>query len=182
MLMRKAVIAVVLAAGALVAAAPASAGCWATVGLAQPPAGTAAGESWTAELTILQHGRTPLANAKPTVTIVNGKSGERRTFAASATGDPGRYDAEVVFPSAGQWRYEVNDGFTTMGGEPVPCARTHTFAGVNIDPPSAAAGGGSGGGSAPLLPVAGGLAGLLAAALLFAYVRRRQSARAPAAA
>jgi hypothetical protein len=176
--MRKALIAVVLAVGGLVAAVPASAGCWATVGLAKPPAGTTAGETWTAELTIMQHGRTPLADAKPTVTIVNGKSGERRTFAAKETGEIGRYQAEVVFPSAGLWRYEVNDGFTTMDGQPVPCDRTHTFAGVNIDPPSAAAGGGSGGGTPPLLPVAGGLGGLLAAALLFVYLRRR----APAAA
>jgi hypothetical protein len=180
--MKKALIAVVLGVGGLVAAAPAAAGCWATVGLAKPPTGTAAGDVWKAELTIMQHGRTPLANAEPTVTIVNGTSGERRTFAAGATDRVGRYEAEVVFPSAGHWRYEVNDGFTTMDGQPVPCDRTHTFAGATIDPPSGAAGGASGGGSPPLLPIAGGLGGLLAAALLFAYLRRRQGARAPAAA
>src|ERR671914_112659 len=53
----------------------AGAGCWATVTLAPPPAGTAAGDVWTARLTVLQHGRNPLpdaADARPTLTISNG--------------------------------------------------------------------------------------------------------------
>ena len=43
-----------LLGGALLAAftfaSPAGAGCWATVGLAPPPNGLAAGKTWTAEL------------------------------------------------------------------------------------------------------------------------------------
>ncbi len=145
--MRKALI----VGGALVAAlavpASAAAGCWATVGLAPPPKGIGPGEVWKAELTVLQHGRTPLSHAKPTVTVVNATTGERRTVAAKlANADRGRYTANVVFPSAGAWRYQVFDGFTTYAGEQVPCARTHTFASVNVGAPAAGRGGSGGGG------------------------------------
>ena len=176
--MRKALLGGVLAA-ALLGAAPAQAGCWATVSLAPPPQGLAAGDTWTARMTVLQHGRTPLAEATPRVTLVDAESGARRTFAARPAGpNPGRYDAEVVFPSGGTWRYEVFDGFTRQNGEPVPCARTHTFADVEITGPTA---GGGSGRSFPVWPVAGGIAGLLAVALAVALLVRRGD-REPAAA
>jgi hypothetical protein len=132
-----------LAAGALYQAGVASAGCMATVGLAPPPQGIAPGTTWSAEITVLQHGVQPLPNqktAQPTLTIVNTESGAERTFVARRTKDPAVYVAEVVFPAAGSWRYEVFDDFTSEGGQPVPCARTHTFAAVDIGGP---AGGGS---------------------------------------
>jgi hypothetical protein len=171
---------------ALVFAAPASAGCWATAGLAPPPEGTAAGEVWTARITVLQHGRNPLpdaADATPKVSIVNRATGARKTFTGKAS-DPaaGHYEARVVFPSAGTWRYEVFDGFTSWDGRPAPCARTHTFASVQIGGPGAASGSGSGSGSFPVWPVAGGLGALLAAALGLVWFARRHGARAAAAA
>ena len=130
-----------LAAGALAVPELASAGCLATVGLAPPPAGIEPGETWTARMTVLQHGQTPLPNhvgARPTITIRNEASSEKRTFTARPTGKAGVYVAEVVFPSAGAWRYEVFDDFTSWNGEPVPCARTHTFSAAEIGgPPSA---------------------------------------------
>ncbi len=127
-------IGVVLAA-ALAFPGAASAGCWATVGLAPPPKGTAPGEVWVARVTVLQHGRHPLPDAKtarPTVTIRNAATGEKATFPASPTDRLGVYRARVVFPSRGTWTYEVFDGFTTADGQKVPCARTHTFAPVTI--------------------------------------------------
>jgi YtkA-like protein len=177
--------------GALVFTAPASAGCWATVGLAPPPGTVGAGDVWTAQLTVLQHGVNPLpdaAKARPTVTIVNAATGQRRTFAAKAT-DPaaGTYAARVVFPSAGTWRYEVFDGFTSWGNEPAPCAQTHTFASVDIggpgsggptaSPPGAVTA--SEGSTFPIWPLAGGLGALLAAVSL-AYFLRRRGPRVPA--
>ena len=78
-------------AGAMVQAGAASAGCFATVGLAPPPAGIAPGETWTAKLTVLQHGQTPLPDAKsarPTLTIRNDSTGAARTFTARPTKDP----------------------------------------------------------------------------------------------
>jgi hypothetical protein len=177
--MRKALIGTAVLA-ALAFAAPASAGCWATAGLASPPEGIAAGEVWTARITVLQHGRNPLpdaANATPKVSIVNGATGARKTFTAKAS-DPaaGRYEARVVFPSAGTWSYEVFDGFTSWNGRPAPCARTHTFASVQIGGPGAASGSGSD--TFPVWPVAGGVGALLAAALGLVWFARRHGSRA----
>jgi hypothetical protein len=195
--MRRILIAV-LAAGALYQAGVASAGCMATVGLAPPPQGIAPGTTWSAEITVLQHGVRPLPNqktAQPTLTIVNTESGAERTFVAQRTNDPAVYTAQVVFPSAGTWRYEVFDDFTSEGGQSVPCARTHTFAAVNVGGP---AGGGSqtppssgepasapvqpvpsaatgDDGSFPVWPVVGAvLAGLAAIAASVLLLRRRR--------
>ena len=127
--MRRILIAAI-AAGALYQAGVASAGCMATVGLAPPPQGIAPGTTWSAEITVLQHGVQPLPNAKtaqPTLTIVNTETGAEQTFVAQRTKDPAVYTAQVVFPAAGRWRYEVFDGFTEYGG-----ARTHKFAPVKV--------------------------------------------------
>jgi hypothetical protein len=179
--MRKALIASALALAALAFAAPASAGCWATVGLAPPPPGTAAGETWTAKITVLQHGRNPLPDADsavPRITIVNGK-GAKETFAAKAT-DPeaGVYEANVVFPSGGTWRYEVFDGFTSWNGARSRCAQTHTFGAVQIGGSDGASG--SAGGSFPMWPFVGGFGALLIGGLAIAYFVRRHGSRAPA--
>jgi hypothetical protein len=179
--MGKALIAGACAVAALTFAAPASAGCWATVGLAPPPAGTAAGDVWRAKLTVLQHGRNALpdaASAVPKITIVNGK-GTKETFRAKAT-DPsaGVYEAHVVFPSGGTWRYEVFDGFTSWNGAPAPCAKTHTFGSVEIAGGSGASA--SGTGTFPVWPVVGGLGALLVAGVALAYFVRRHGSRAPA--
>jgi hypothetical protein len=127
----------VLAVGAALAlAGTALAGGWATVQLSSTPRGLAAGEPWVVNVTVLQHGRTPLPGLKPTLTIrkvsrttsAQGKGPVTvRTFAALPTGKTGVYRARVVFPSAGTWRYEVYDGFVRYGG-----ARTHTYSPVTI--------------------------------------------------
>ena len=162
---RPMVLGAMIAAAALAQAGTASAGCMATAGLAQPPPGTAAGEGWTANVRILQHGITPLAGASPTVTIRNAKTGEAKTFAAKSTGETGVYRAAVTFPSGGTWSYEVFDGFPVR-----ECARTHTFAAVSI---AGAAGGGSGGWSiATTLLGAAGLALVLGGSTFFLYRRR----------
>ena len=106
----------------LVLAPSAFAGGWATVGLSSTPAGTDPGQPWNVNMTILQHGRTPLDDLSPTITIRNGDA--TKTFNAEPTGKPGVYRAAVVFPSAGKWNYEVNDGFIT--GQP------HTYPPVEI--------------------------------------------------
>ena len=185
---------VALAVGALVQAGAASAGCWATVGLAPPPDGIAPGDTWTARMTVLQHGRTPLPDAKtarPTLTIVNDATGGQRTFVARPTNDPTVFTASVVFPSAGSWRYEAFDGFTTWQGEPAPCAQTHAFSAVAVG--GAPAGGGeppapapaptptpvpvastTSGDGFPIWPVVASALGALAAFALGASVVRRR--------
>jgi hypothetical protein len=149
----------------LVLAAPAAAGGWATVGLGPPPPGTGAGDSWNAEMTILQHGQTPLVGLVPEVIIRNGGGDEHR-FAAKPTDTPGVYVANVKFPSSGTWKYFVNDAFS----------RTHGFPAVQIGP-------GVGDGGSSSLPVwafvAGGLILALAIALFFG--RRLRPVAAPVA-
>jgi len=147
----------------LVLAAPAAAGGFATVGLGPPDSGLGAGDTWNAELTILQHGVTPLVGIAPVVKI--SKGGETHEFAAAPTGEPGVYLAKVEFPSQGSWTYQVDDGFSQM----------HSFAAVQIG-----AGGGEGGFSIPSWTwvLAAAAAGLL---VLFLIARRSRPSTAPVA-
>jgi len=94
----------------LTAPAVAHAGGFATTGLSSTPDGLRAGEPWKVELTILQHGRTPLSELSPEIVTINA-DGNRTAFRAKPTGRPGRYAATVRFPKAGQWGYAVYDGF-----------------------------------------------------------------------
>lgn len=178
--MRRILIAAILV-GALVQAGAASAGCMATVGLAPPPAGIAAGTTWAAKLTVLQHGRNALPNAataRPELTIVNAGTDERRTFVARPTADPEVFVAQVVFPAAGSWRYEVFDDFTSDGTQSVPCAQTHTFAAVTVGGPVGGASPPSTG--FPVAPAVGGALAVLAAlALSMVLLRRRRAEVAP---
>jgi hypothetical protein len=147
---------------ALVLAAPAAAGGWATAGLGPPDGGLGAGDTWNAEVTILQHGMTPLVGVSPVVKI--SKGGETHDFPAAPTGVDGVYLAKVKFPSEGSWTYQVDDGF----------GRTHSFAPVQIGP---------GDGSGFSIPdwtwgLGAAAAGLL---VLFLIARRSRPATAPVA-
>ena len=155
-----------LALLALAAPSSALAGGWATAGLS-PPEGVGAGDTWNAQVNILQHGETPLSGVSPTVTIRNASTGEAKTFAAKPTDEAGVYVARVVFPSAGKWSYEVYDGFSQYGG-----AKTHTFASVDI--------GTGGGGSLPAFGIIGIVGLALVAIVFFYWLSRRVRVRAPA--
>ena len=121
-------VAVVLTLAASVAwPATAGAGGFATVGLDPLPASLPAGEPWTVELTILQHGRTPLDGVEPTVWITRGE--REAFFEASPTGRPGVYRTTVRFPDPGRWDVEVDDGF-------VPGMPRHGFRPVEVTAPA----------------------------------------------
>jgi hypothetical protein len=149
-----------LAAGLLLPAA-ALGGGWATVQLDSTPSGLDAGEPWNVELTVLQHGRTPLEGISPQINLT-GPQGESDSFAAEPTGRPGVYRAEVVFPASGTWRWEIWDGFS----------QTHTYAPVEVAP----AAGDAGGGLSRWAPVLGlGVVGIaVAGAIAIVAVRRRR--------
>lgn len=142
-------------------ASSAQAGGFATAGLAPPPDDISAGDVWDARVTLLQHGVTPLDGVRPSVTIRSGS--EFRTFKATPTGEPGKYVARVTFPTGGDWRYEVDDGFGN-GGRPA-----HTFAPITV-------GGASGDGGPAAWWFFLGLPLVAAAALAL----RRRSAHRPA--
>ena len=178
------------AAAALALPCAAGAGGFATVGLSSLPDGTAPGKPWRVQLTILQHGRTPLSGLKPTVRIRSADGRTTRTFAARPAGQRGIYVASVVFPAAGRWRYVVDDGFS----------QTHTFAPARIGGAGAASGAAptarasdapapqparpraddGGGGNVGAALGAGAGAGVLAALLTAALLSRRRPAGAAA--
>lgn len=139
---------------ALATATTAGAGGWATVGFAPLPDKTEAGGTWHPRITILQHGRTPLDGLSPVVTIQDVESGASHTFTATSTAEAGVYEADVVFPSSGDWRVAID---STFGESRV------SYGPVTIAP------GDSGTGSQPL-PILGVLAALGALALAAAAI------------
>lgn len=141
---------------ALIAAPAASAGGWATVGVSSLPPED--GSDWNVQLTILQHGRTPLDGLSPVI-MVQKDGGTPQDFNATPAGKPGVYKATVKFPSNGTYTYTINDGFS----------RTHTFKPVMV--------GDVGGGDASFPWVTTTIAvavGLALAALLALLARRRR--------
>jgi hypothetical protein len=101
-------------AAALIAPATSMGGGWATVGLSSLPDGARPGEAWVVDLTVLQHGRTPLDGVEPRVLLEAPKGGQDRAFAARPTQRPGVYRARVVFASKGEWTYSVDDDFSQV--------------------------------------------------------------------
>ena len=99
-------------AALLIAPATTLAGGWATVGLSSLPNATQPREVWAVDLTLLQHGRTPLEGVAPRV-LIRG-DGSEKAFAAKPTERAGVYRARVVFPSAGRWTYAVDDDFSQV--------------------------------------------------------------------
>lgn len=150
--MRKLIVLAVLAAG-LAVPAFASAGGWATVGIEPLPDGTGAGGTWSPDITIRQHGRTPLDGLAPVVTITD-QDGASHDFAAEPAGQPGMYTADVTFPEAGSWKIVVESGFGDS---------RLTYGPVSVG--GAPGGGGAGVPTAGLLALAAALA-LGAAAVL----------------
>lgn len=193
--MRKVVMLAAVAA-TLALAGPAHAGCWATAGISPLPTAVEAGKVWTVDVTVLQHGRTPMPDAMPAVVITNSKTGASQTIAAKPTNTVGVYRADVTFPSGGSWDVAVKDGFPVA-----ECATTHTFGSYTIggdggstpaaptpkpapaaaaEPPPAAVAPASGGGdgSSALWPIVGGVGGALALAVLAALAIRAREPRA----
>ena len=125
--MKKLFVFVATVVAMLAVTAAANAGCMATVGLSSTPQpGLAAGKPWVVTLRVLQHGRTPMPDAKPEVRIRNA-AGKLFTFKAKMTDVVGSYRARVVFPKAGRYSLGVYDGFPVA-----ECARVHTFKSVLI--------------------------------------------------
>jgi hypothetical protein len=151
-----------LIGAALAMPAGASAGGWATVGLDLPPRDLAPGDPWDAELTVLQHGVTPLEGVQPKILVQREGSAEVKAFRARATGEPGIYRATVVFASAGTWTYTVDDDFSAKHSFPavrIGKSGSRTAAAADGEGDAAlAAGGTSGpdGGSGQAAAVGGG--------------------------
>jgi hypothetical protein len=159
-------VAVATVVTALIASSAASAGGWATVGLDPPfPPGTGPGEPWDTNMTILQHGQTPLTGLSPTITITLEDTGRTETFAATETEEPGVYAASVVFPEAGPWTIVAD---STFGESKL------TYGPVLIEPTPGTGAGGSGR-DFPVLPLLALLGGLIVVgAGTFGVLRQRR--------
>ena len=100
------------------------AGGFATAGLSSLPEDVRPGDDWVVDVTVLQHGVTPLESVEPRVRIAREGPANAPTlaFAARPTGTAGVYRARVEFPAKGFWAISVHDGF----------AGVHHFGGVDI--------------------------------------------------
>ena len=91
------------------AAAPTLAGGWAVTTLDAVPADLGAGQTYPIGYTIRQHGQRPFPGAETGIRIA-AEDGRTQAFRARPEGEPGHYVAEVRFPAAGVWRWEVDQG------------------------------------------------------------------------
>jgi len=128
---------------AVVAAAPAGGGGWATVGFEPRPDGTKAGETWRPTIFVKQHGVTPLSGLQPVVTIEEADSEASATFYAEPGSEAGVYEADVVFPDPGEWRVTILSGFgdSQVGYGPVADRSPGIECPLRPDPPPGPSGG-----------------------------------------
>ncbi len=101
----------------LVFAGAALAGGWASVTMADPPSDIPPGEETSVELTVLQHGKTPVDWPKITVVATNADSGAVvRSEAHPVSGKLGRYAVALTFPTAGEWEITYQSRELVMDG------------------------------------------------------------------
>ena len=105
------------AALAVLMAAPAAAGGWATTELDTPEPALTAGEPTEIGFTVLQHGVTPAAVHGAGLHLIS-DSGEEVFFSAKASGPTGHYVAVVVPPAGGSWEIVAQQGELLEGGKP----------------------------------------------------------------
>jgi hypothetical protein len=116
-------------AGLLSSSATAHAGGWANVKLSGlPPVSPSAGQTWTVDLDIKQHGVTPMSDIRPAI-LLRAADGTDTRFAARPTDKVGVYRATVRWPS-GRWTMHVDDGFTN--------AFPHKYPTIDVRPAAAA--------------------------------------------
>jgi hypothetical protein len=146
------------------------------VELSSTPFGLGPGDPWNGTLTVFSP-EGSAASANPSITIRNLDTGETQTFAAKPAKVPTtRYEQsyvfEVVFPTAGRYRYTASDGVSDREYE-FPIVR---IVGSNPVVPVPGPASGSTGGF-PVWPLLGGLGGAMALGLAaFLAIRARRFA------
>ena len=93
---------------ALVGVSSAFAGGWAVTTLDPLPNELRAGQTYAIGYTIRQHGQTPFASAQTAIEIRSSRSQAPQRFRAVPDGPPGHYVAQVTFPTAGEWQWDVD--------------------------------------------------------------------------
>lgn len=89
------------------------AGGWATITIDEMPGQLRAGEPWSIDFTVLQHGQTPVHDlgpnipVEPTFVATNAATGEEVVAVARPDKEVGRFTLEVTLPSEGEWAWTI---------------------------------------------------------------------------
>lgn len=89
------------------------AGGWATITIDEMPGQIRAGEPWSIDFTVLQHGQTPVHDlgpnipVEPTFVATNAATGEEVVAVAQPEKEVGRFWLEVTLPSEGEWAWTI---------------------------------------------------------------------------
>ena len=113
----------------LAGAAPALAGGWANVTLDRLSANPHAGQTLTLGFMVRQHGVTPTNSVQPYLSARNQETGQTVRFRARQEGPVGHFVADVTFPAAGIWEWEVT---------PAPFPSSTKLGTLTVLPPLAA--------------------------------------------
>ncbi len=116
------------------------AGGWASVTITDPPADPTAGGETIFDLTVMQHGVTPVSWPGITVVATNAETGATVSGQAKASGAVGHYTVGLTFPTEGAWTiaFTSNDlimegGQTLAIGAAPPVAASQTAAASAVD-------------------------------------------------
>lgn len=90
-------------AGALALTTAVLAGGWASVTITEPPAEPTAGGETIFDLTVMQHGVTPVSWPAITIVASNAETGATVSAQAEASGPLGHYSVGLTFPTGGAW-------------------------------------------------------------------------------
>ena len=164
----------------LLAFAPvALAGGWATITIDEMPGQIRAGEPWSIDLTVLQHGQTPVHNlgpnipVEPTFVATNAATGEEVVAVARPEKEVGRFTLEVTLPSEGEWAWTIY---------PAPLADEVEYDPLTVLPPAPVVNAGiasSMGVAGSRLPVVLGIAALVIALGLVPWLVTRARQERP---
>lgn len=134
-------VALIAVLAALALAAPAFAGGWVVVTLDSLPENLVAGEPTKIGMMVRQHGVSAWEVDSIEIQAEHVETGEQVEFAALPDGEPGHYQAELLFPVAGTWEWGVSSGLFP-DAQPMPDLEVggETAAAPVNSAPSAAAG------------------------------------------
>ncbi len=105
--MRALGIAALLVLSFLACSTPVIAGGWAMVRLDTTPGEVVAGVPWKFGFMVRQHDVSPTNDVEPVVTAQHQETGDVITATAQQEGPVGHFVAELTFPRAGQWKWEI---------------------------------------------------------------------------
>jgi len=121
----------------LILALPAHAGGWATVGITEMPEEIEAGQGFTIEFMVWQHGNKPVHTLNwnndrtipitPRISFSSAEAGEKLMFDAQPAKQPGVFAAKITLPTEGEWLWSI---------APEPLVGVTEFDPLSVAPPS----------------------------------------------